>query len=403
MKSPDNGRPVRRTLAIAAAVIAAVAALGWAFAPRPLEVEAAVVEQGPFEQAIEEDGRTRLRERYTISAPVAARLARIQLREGDRVAAGDTVALLTPVMSAMVDERSQREALSRLKASEAAVAGAAARVDRARIAQEEARLELQRTEKLAREGFLASSRLDSARLALDGARRELEAAQAAREVASHERAVAAAVLQPAGAGASGAPLALRAPVAGVVLRVPILSEATVPAGTALMDLGDPARMEVVAELLTTDAVQAQPGTRARIERWGGPPVEGRVRRVEPAAFTKVSALGIEEQRVLVIIDLVEPPDAWRSVGDGFRVTARVITASTADAVQVPVGALVPTEEGAVAAYVVENGRAVLRPLTLAGRNGNAGWVRAGVKPGEQVIVYPPPAVAPGRRVRVRGA
>lgn len=391
----------RRTLSVFAVAAASLAALAWAFAPRPLEVETATVTRGRFEQSIEEDGRTRLRERFTISAPVAARLARIQLREGDSVTAGDPLAVLTPVMPSMVDDRSLREATARLKAAEATAAGAASRVERSRIAREEARLDLLRTERLAREGFVAASRLDSARLAADGARRDLDAAQAAHEAAMYERAQAAAVLQPVERSASGAPLQLRAPVAGVVLRVPIQSEATVAPNTALMDIGDPARLEVVAELLTTDAVLAKPGTPARIERWGGPSVEGRVRRVEPAAFTKVSALGVEEQRVNVIIDLAETPDAWRHMGDGFRVTVRVITATAPDAVQVPVGALVPTETGAMASYVVEGGRAVLRPLELAGRNSTTGWVSAGLQPGERVIVYPPPSVTSGRRVQPR--
>lgn len=391
----------RRNISIIAASAACVAALAWAFAPRPLEVETATVTRGRFEQSIEEDGRTRLRERFTISAPVAARLARIRLREGDSVNAGDPIAVLTPVMSSMVDDRSLREATARLKAAEATAAGAAARVDRARIAREEARLELQRTEKLAREGFVAVSRLDSARLAADGTRRDLEAAQAAHATAMHERAQAAAVLQPVERGASGAPLQLRAPVTGVVLRVPIQSEATVAPSTALLEIGDPRRLEVVAELLTTDAVLAHPGTLARIERWGGPPVEGRVRRVEPAAFTKVSALGVEEQRVNVIIDLAETPEAWRNMGDGFRVTVRVITATATDAVQIPVGALVPTETGAMASYVVEGGRAALRPLELAGRNSTMGWVSRGLQPGQRVIVYPPPSIASGRRIQIR--
>ena len=391
----------RSIAAAAVAAVAAIAAIGWAFAPRPLEVETAAVGRGRFEQSIEEDGRTRLRERYTISAPAAARLARIQLREGDSVHAGDEIATLTPVMPTMVDERSLREAVARLKAAAAAEVAASARADRARIAQEEARLELQRTARLAQEGFLAPARLDSARLALESARREQEAAQAAREVAGHERTQAAAMVQPAGRASAGAPLPIRAPVSGVVLRVPIQSEANVLAGTALMDVGDPQQMEVVAELLTTDAVLATPGTRALVERWGGPPVEGRVRRVEPAAFTKVSALGIEEQRVNVIIDILQVPEAWHRMGDGFRVTVRVITASADDALQVSVGALVPAEDGVMGAFVVERGRAVLRPIELAGRNATMGWVRSGLSAGEQVIVYPPPGVENGRRVKRR--
>jgi HlyD family secretion protein len=393
--------PPKNTLAWTGAGLATAALLAWAFAPRPAEVETAAVERGHFEQSIEEDGRTRLMNRYTVSAPVTARLARIALREGDVVAAGDAVALLTPVMSALFDERSTREAGARLKAADAGVALASARLERARLAREEARLELQRTEKLAREGFLSPSRLDTARLAQDAAQRELEAAQAQREVAVQERAHAAAVLAPASGATGGQALAVRAPVAGVVLRVPLQSEGTIAAGTALLDIGDPRQMEVVAQLLTTDAVQAVPGTRVRVERWGGPPVEGRVRRVEPAAFTKVSALGIEEQRVNVIIDLVAPPEAWRGMGDGFRVTVRVVTGSADNAVLVPVGALFPHADGGMAVYRVDGGRARLQAVEVAGRNASVAWVRAGLEPGQAVVVYPPPAVVDGKRVGVR--
>lgn len=382
-----------------AAGVAAVAALAWAFTPRALQVETGAVSQGLFEQFIEEDGRTRLLERYTVSAPVTARLARITLHEGDRVAAGDTVAVLTPVMSAMVDERSAREATARLKAAGAGVDRAAARTARARVAIAEARIEQERTEKLAAEGFIAPSRRDAARLALAGARRELEMAQAEQEVARQDQAQAAAALQPA-AGGSGQPLAVKAPVAGVVLRLAQTSEATVAAGTALLDIGDPARMEVVADLLTTDAVLATPGRRVVIERWGGPALAGVVRRVEPAAFTKLSALGIEEQRVKVLIDPVSPPEAWRSVGDGFRVGVKIITRSEAQAVLVPVGALFP-HAGGFAVYRLDERRARLQPVEVAARNATQAWVRAGVTPGQAVVLYPPAVLADGQRVALR--
>lgn len=384
-----------------AGAAAIVALLAWAFAPRPVAVEAGVVQAGRFEQGIEEDGRTRLRDRYSVSAPVAARLTRIVLREGDRVRAGDTVAVLLPVMSSMIDDRTAREAAARHAAASAGVQRAGARVDRARIAVEEAQLELHRMEKLAREGFLSASRLDSARLGLSAVQREQEAARAEREVALQERAQAAAVLQPPGPVQAGQPLAVRSPVDGVVLKVAQPSEATLPAGAALLDIGDPARMEVVAELLTTDAVQAQPGRRAVIERWGGPPVQGRVRRVEPAAFTKVSALGIEEQRVKVLIDLESPPAGWQVVGDGFRVTVRIITQSVDQAVLAPVGALFPFADGGMAVYRIDGKRARLQPVEVAGRNGSDAWIQSGLQPGQSVVVYPPPTVNEGRRVQVR--
>ncbi|HSV84897.1 MAG TPA: HlyD family efflux transporter periplasmic adaptor subunit, partial [Ramlibacter sp.] len=278
-------------------------------------------------------------------------------RAGD-VRAGDTVAVLLPAMSAMVDERSSREASARHRAAIAVVQ----RAERTRIAVEEAQTELRRTERLAWEGFLPASRLDSARLALAAARREQEAARAEREVAVQERAQAAAALLPASPAHAGQPLPVKAPIDGVVLRVAQASESTLAAGAALLDIGDPARMEVVAELLTTDAVQAQPGRRAVIERWGGPPLEGRVRRVEPAAFTKVSALGIEEQRVKVLIDLDTRPKAWAMMGDGFRVTVRIVTQSVNQAVTVPVGALFPFSDGGMAVYRLDKDRARLQPV-----------------------------------------
>lgn len=392
----------RRNVLVAAGIVAALAGLAWAFAPRPTEVEVALVERGRFEQAIEEDGRTRVKDRYTISAPTVARVSRITLREGDAVAAGDAVAVLSPVVPVILDERSTREAQARLKAADAGVSMAAARVERARVAQEEAQLELHRVERLAREGYMSPARLDTARLARDGARRELEAAAAQRDVAAQDRAQAAAVLQPVTTAARGNPLVVRSPVPGVVLKVPQQSEGTVAAGTALMDVGDPSRMEVIAQLLTTDAVQARPGTPVSIERWGGPAVTATVRRVEPAAFTKVSALGIEEQRVNVVIDIAQPPPAWRSMGDGFRVTARVITASEDGAMLVPVGALFPHADGGLAVYRVEGSRARLRPVELNGRNAMVGSVREGLSAGDAVVLYPPPTLVDGSRVQARG-
>ena len=395
--------PSKTTWALIAAAAAAALALAWAFSPRAVDVEVATVTTGRFEQFIEEDGRTRLKERYTISAPVAARLSRMTLREGDRVAAGDTVAVLTPVMSPMVDERSRREAQARLKAASAGVERASARIQRADVSLQEAWLELQRTGKLASEGFVAPARLDTARLAVTAARRELDVANAEREIARQEQAQASAALVPAAATASAQgvrPFALPSPVSGVVLRVVLPSEATIAAGTALMDVGDPAGMEVVSELLTADAVQAQPGLRVVIERWGGPPLEGKVRRVEPAAFTKVSALGIEEQRVNVLIDIAEPTKAWHALGDGFRVGVKIVTARVEQAVQVPVGALFP-HEGGMAVYRLDGRHARLQAVDVAARNTTMAWVRQGVVPGQAVVLYPPAALADGRKVRVR--
>jgi HlyD family secretion protein len=401
----------------AAVVVLLVLALAWAFAPRPVEVELAAVTQGRFETTIDEDGKTRLRDRYVVSAPLAGRLARITLREGDPVDAEMAVATLTPVLPALQDERTQRELRARVQAAEDNVQRTASRHQRAQVALEQARIEVRRSEQLAQQGFVAPTKLDADRLATQAAERELEAAAAERRIAGHDLEQARAALgavQP-GAGAASRGFAVRAPVAGRVLRVLQPSETTVALGTPLLELGDTARLEVVAELLTTDALAAHPGSRVRIERWGGPgTLEGRVRAVEPAAFTKVSALGIEEQRVRVLIDLTSPREQWQTLGDGFRVGLRIVTLAQDGALQVPVSAVFPLPGEAAApdgvaleqrpahgVFVLEGGRARQVPVLLGGRNPGSAWIRGGLGTGQQVIVYPPPAVRDGVRVKAR--
>lgn len=384
----------------------AVLALAWAFAPRPLEVEAANVMAAPFEATIDEDGRTRLRDRYVVSAPLAGRLGRIALREGDVVAAGDVVATLTPMLSPLLDERTLRELRVRVEIARANVERAAARNERARVAVQQARNEAFRTEELARQGFVSATKLETDRLATAAAQKELDAAVAEQHVAGHEVEQARAALSMVEhAGAAGRSFVLRAPVAGRVLRVPQTSEASVVLGTPLLELGDTTRMEVVAELLTTEALKLHAGDPVRIERWGGDvALQGRVRMVEPAGFTKVSALGVEEQRVNVLIDITSSPELWRSLGDSFRVGVRITVLAVEKAVQVPLAALFPLpgeEGGGMAVFVVDGSRARLQAVEVAARNASHAWVKSGVAPGAQVIVYPPAATSDGARVRVR--
>jgi HlyD family secretion protein len=397
----------RKTWAFTAAGAAlALGLLAWAFAPRPLPVETAPVTLGRFETAIEEDARTRVRDRYVVSAPLAGVLQRIALREGDAVQAGDVVALLTPVLPLLQDERTLREQQARLDMAQAGRERAAARVARAQVGQQQARQEAARSQELVRQGFVSLSKFDNDALAVQAAQADLEAAQQDLHVAGHDveqaRAALAAVQRSPGAAAARA-FALRAPVAGRVLRVAQPSEAAVAAGTPLLELGDTARMEVVAELLTTDALQAAPGSRVRIERWGGAGVlEGRVRLVEPAAFTKVSALGVEEQRVRVLMDIDSDPAQWRALGDGYRVGVRIVTSSADGALQVPVGAVFPVEdEGVMAVYRLEGERVRLQPVEVGARNGTQAWVKSGLQPGQEVVVYPPGALRDGARVERR--
>ena len=390
-------------IAAGAATAGALVLLGWAFAPRPVDVEVAQVTRGRFEATIDEDGKTRLRDRYIVSAPLAGTVDRIALREGDAVQAGAAVATLMPALSPLLDERTLREQQARVETSEANVQRVGARIALARVGLRQARNEVQRSEQLAKQGFVSPTKLETDRLAVEAAQKELDAAAQEGHVAGHEVEQArAAVAAVQGRGGSRA-FVLRAPVSGRVLKVAQTSEATVPLGTPLLELGDTTRMEVVAELLTTDALQARPGSRVLIERWGGPAaLEGRVRLVEPAAFTKVSALGVEEQRVRVLIDITSPPERWLALGDGYRVSVRIVTQAQDDAVKVPVSAVFPRPDAqGMAVFALDAGRARLVPVDLAARNGNDAWVRQGLSAGASVIVYPPASVHDGQRVRPR--
>jgi HlyD family secretion protein len=394
---------------MAAATAVAVLLLGWALAPRPVAVEAAAAAAGRFERSIDEDGKTRVTDRYVLAAPLAGRVARSTLHEGDEVKAGDVVARITPVLSPLLDERSRSELGARAQAAEAGVARAEAGVERAKVAVEQARTELARSEQLSRQGFVSPTKLDTDRLALQAARKEQDAAVAARHVAEHELDTARAALlsvQAARSGGTAVPAAfeLRSPVAGRVLRILQASEAPVALGTPLLELGDITQMEIVAELLTTDALQTPPGAPVRVEGWGGPQaLAGTVRRVEPGGYTKVSALGVEEQRVKVVIALTSPAEQWRALGDGFRVAVKIVAQVQDQALMVPVSAVFPRTDGitGMAVFTVKDGRARLVPVELGGRNGSQAWIRNGLAAGDQVIVYPPATVADGVRVKLR--
>jgi HlyD family secretion protein len=408
-------RKTRNRILIGLAAVATGALLVWAFAPRPLPVETAAATIGRFERSIDEDARTRVRDRYVISAPLAGQVSRIALREGDAVGEKTTIATLAPALSPMLDARSEAQLAARVEAADAAVARAQTRIARARTALTQARNTLRREEALARERFIAAIQLDNDRLAVRAAEQELASAEADRHVAGHELEQARAALGAARQDDRTA-FAVRAPVAGRVLRVVQPSAGTVALGAPLLELGDLAQLEIVAELLTGDALQASPGTPVRIERWGGTgALNGRVRRIEPAGFTKVSALGVEEQRVNVLIELTDPPERWRALGDGYRVAVRLLVVVRDKVLTVPVGAVFPrpgggdaaaaaTDDGALpmAVFVVEDDRARLREVKVGDRNGRDAWIVSGLRDGERVIVYPGDAIADGVRVETRG-
>jgi HlyD family secretion protein len=393
----------RKTLILTGAATAAMLALlAWAFAPRPVEVEVASADRGPFETVIAEDGRTRLRQRYAVSAPLTGQLERITLEPGDAVAAGATVATLLPTLAPMLDERTQRELGARVQAAQANVARAASLAEAARVTLAQARSAQQRSAQLAAQGFVSPIQAENDQLAVRGAQKTLESAVEGRHVAEYELAVARAALGAVAGADAGRRFAVAAPVAGRVLRVLQPSAGVVALGTPLLEIGDTAQLEIVAELLTSDALQAVAGSPVRIEDWGGTGVlEGRVRAVEPAAFTKVSALGVEEQRVLVRIELTSPAAQWAALGDGFRVGVRIVTRHVDDALRVPVSAVFPRPEGGHGVFVVDGGRARLAAVEVGARNGRHAWLQQGLAAGATVIVYPPAAVADGARVRLR--
>jgi HlyD family secretion protein len=407
-------------IALVGAGVVAAGLLAWAFAPRAVEVEAVAARRGLFETAVEEDGRTRVTERHAVTAPIAGRLRRMALREGDAVQAGQALALIEPLPSPLLDERSRGEQQARAAAAQAALERAGTRVRAAQVGVDQALNEQRRNAQLVAQGFVSPAKADADRLALDAATREREGAVESERVARFELQQTRVALELSSAAASsGRTFTVRAPVAGMVLRVHQASEGVVGIGTPLLDLADTTRIEIVAELLTGDAALARPGSPVRIERWGGPgSLAGQVRRVEPAAFTKVSALGVEEQRVNVLIDLVPTPAPSAAgvgraeaapaalLGDGWRVVVRILTRQEADVLRVPVSAVFPWPGPAQPAdtmgvFVIEGGRARLRAVQVVARNGSLAWVRSGLVPGEVVIAYPPPTVAEGSRVKPR--
>jgi HlyD family secretion protein len=391
-------RHLHRAL-VAAAVLLAAGGAFLAFRPRPILVETEQVTRGRFEAVVEEDGRTRVRNRYVVSAPVAGRVLRLSARPGDTVRRDDPVALILAAPSALLSPRARREAEERVGAAEAMLQQAGVLVERAAAHQVQAEADAARVRALHARGAAPLQQLERAELAERTAARDMLAAERRRHAVEHELDQARALLVATEAPENGPERhEVRAPTAGRVLRVMQESEAVVASGAPLLELADPADLEVVADVLTTEAVGMAPGAPVAIERWGGPaPLQGRVRRVEPGAFTRVSALGVEEQRVWVVIDLVGPRETWAALGDGFRVDARITVEAIEDAVLVPVSALF-RRGGGWAVFVVQDGAARERRVEVARRAARSAMVAEGVAPGETVILFPPSALRDGARV-----
>jgi HlyD family secretion protein len=389
----------RRNKILLGAGLAAVAALSlWALRPPAVAVQMAEVVKGPFEQAVSDDGRTRVRERYTVSAPLAGQLDRITLKAGDRVEKGAVVAVLTPVAPALLDARAERELQARVGGAEAQQSRARAEIARVTAQRDQAQADYERQARLFREGFVSEAAREQAQLALRTADRALEAARFAEDAAGHELEQARAAVARYRGGDRGTKLEVTSPVDGSVLKVIQESEAAVALGAALLELANARSLEAVVDVLSQESVAIRPGMPARIDIGRGvPPLAARVRLIEPAAFTKISALGVEEQRVNVVLDFSEPLDRIQTLGDGFRVEAAIITYRMEDAVKVPVGALFREGDG-WAVFVADGDRAVKRAVKAAQRNNTEARLEDGLRPGERVIVYPSDALRDGSRI-----
>jgi len=390
----------KKQLWLAGGTALAVLLLVWAFWPHPTEVEVGVVSRGTFERSVQEDGKTRLRERYVVSTPLTGRVQRLSLKQGDAVERDAVLATLWPVMPGLLDERTRQEQDQRVGALEAAVRRASANVERARAAQDQAVADLKRSETLAQQGFVSPTQNESGRLTVRLRQKELESARLEEHAAQHELEQARIAIRTfSQGGTTQRSWAIKSPIAGKVLKLSQESEGVVQAGSPLLEIGDPAHLEVVVDLLTEDAAQVRPGTPATLANWGGPQLlQARVRLVEPAAYTKVSALGVEEQRVNVVLDITAPPEQWSALGDGFKADVRIVVQTVPNALKVPVSALFPA--GARAAlYVLDGGHARQHEVEVLARNGSEAWIKSELPPGTEVVLFPPSSLRDGQRVQ----
>ena len=395
-----------RPIVLTAVAAGAAGAIAWAFWPQPIPADIAVIEPGTLEVTVDEEGMTRIRDIYAVSAPIAGKVRRSPREVGDVVTADETlVAIIQPTAPAFLDARSRREAEAAVSAAEAAVHLGEAQVTEARSQLDFATSELGRADELMRRKIISERAHQQAKLEVDTAGARLASANATLEVRKRElESARARLIGPEAleevAGGDSCCVEVHAPVDGEVLELVTESEQVVAAGTPLIEIGDPDNLEIVVDLLSSDAVRVPRDAMARIDGWGGDVLTARVHRIEMAGFTKISTLGIEEQRVKAVFDLVDPPEAWDGLGHGYRVVVHVVV-DRVDALLVPLGALF--RRGSTwAVFVVDaDNRARLRTVVLGARNTRHAAVMDGLAEGDRVVLHPSDRIAEGVKIAAR--
>lgn len=393
-----------RRLSLVVAALLIVGALVIGFLPQPVPVELASVSRGPMQLTLTEEGRTRVIDRYQVSAPVAGYIRRVELNVGDDIEAGQALLSLEPLRSAVLDPRSRAEAEARVASATAALRVAEAGVTATKAEADLAALEYQRKKSLCDTGCISEEEKDIARTNWLRTKAQLRSARFAVEAAKADlEAARTALAHSAASDSQEMPetVVLRAPVAGRILQIHRESEGVVGAGEALIEIGDPQALEVIVDVLSADAVRIEPGTPVRLDRWGGAGhLEAMVRRIEPTGFTKTSALGVEEQRVWVVIDIRSPRESWQRLGDGYRVEAEFILWQADSVLQLPASALF-RHDGGWAVFTIENDRARRSAVKIGHRNSLSAELLNGLEAEERVITHPSEAVHEGARVRSR--
>jgi HlyD family secretion protein len=397
-RGPNGDHLVRRSLPWLGGLLI-LGLIVWGLWPKPVVIETGTVARGPLTVRVSEEGKTRVRNRYVVAAPVAGKMRRVPLKPGDEVKAGETIlTAIEPTAAPLLDPRARAQAEAVVSMHEANRRQAAATLEAKQSALKVANADRDRMRSVTLKDSLSES--DRDKMEGDASMRaaEVRAAEFSLQVIDYELAQARAALERPEGNTVGNLVEVKSPVSGRVLKVIQESEMVVSPGTQILEIGDPADIEIEAEILSRDAVAIRPGDAVEIEQWGGEnPLKGRVRRVEPAAFTKVSALGVEEQRVIVLCDLLDIPDAAKALGDRFRVEARVAIWHGEDVLIVPAGALF-REGNAWKTYIYRDGRAVLTPIEAGHSDGRFTEVLSGLAAGDEVLLHPPDTIHDGRAV-----